>query len=232
MPSISLLYALASGFGITFLIIQLFLSIDDTEHGGDNSAEHVDDVNSYEDGNSLNHEHNVTVDELQTRGEEGKTPVLFKTFLFLLRTTRKLTYFSAGFGSMGLICTFNHVPVILGLIYSLIVGVISLFLTSIAFKLLKPNNKDSRVNPNELVGCYVEILSKVGYGNNNIGEIKISLDNQILNFYATSKEESILFNKGDFAIIYKIDKNGYAIIESENKKDNFDIKIQDTEREV
>lgn len=254
MLSLSLLYSLTFGFGVAFLAIQLFLSIDDDmdhetidssldhdgdahiddiyHHATDDGAEHINDAHVYE--GSASHDHTVDVDALQTHCEEKKVSVLFKTFLFLLKTTRKLTYFSAGFGTMGLVCTFSNTPALLGLIYSLIVGTVSLFLTSILFKFLRPNNKDSRVDTHKLVGCYAEIISKVGYGKDNIGEIKISLDNQILNFYATSKEEGAIFKKGDLAIIYKLDKNGHAVIESENKNktENFNIENQSIDREV
>jgi hypothetical protein len=241
MDTLNWIYSLCCGFGIAFLLIQFLFSFgDSTDHSPDSSSHEGHDALSHDgqdassahaeshDGNADHSAHGhqqqhsgseLHSDDLRNLASQvvQKTDVsiVFLSLLAFLRVTRKLTYFCAGFGTMGLLCNLKHVPLTEGLIASVVVGVVSMMATSFLFKLVNPSGakaKDSRISNADLVGLHAEVISKIGP--ELIGEIKICFQNQMVQVYALPNNGNSLFPIGETVLIYQFDPNGKALVEA------------------
>jgi membrane protein implicated in regulation of membrane protease activity len=237
MNILALIYSLTFGFGATFLAIQFFFSFDDeAADSADDDFTGADDFDTPDgtdaDAAEADAEHHDSGSEIHAherwvKPRDKKTPPVFIAFLAFLRLTRRLTYFSAGFGAMGLFCVLAGVPALPGLFFSSLVGIAAIFITNFLFNLAlpSPSDRDSRVRLGELVGCYGEVLSRVGADRDDFGEIKISLENRMVTLYATSRHPGKEFARGEVVTVYKIEPDGFAVVDQadETVLDTFDI---------
>lgn len=248
MNTLILIYSVCFGFGISFLAIQLFFAMgehSDCSDGDHQDISHVQPSNDA-DPDQSDVSHNLSSSQEMSHflhhpshnGEDLKASELhsdtathnqdnfaassfFMTFLSFLKLTRKLTYFCAGFGSMGVYCTFTKIPSFIAFIYSVVIGTLAVLITNYLFRMISNlggEGKDSRTDTKKLVGCFGEVITKVG-DEENLGEIKITLDRKIITLYALSKDSKKEFQKGDVVIVYNINEKGYAVIEEANEKE-------------
>jgi len=240
MEILTLIYATTCGFGVSFLVIQFMFAAGD-EIAGDEDVDGVGDGDhGIESGSDVDHDLDMDIDhDVDTDTDNGDHGQMgralhtddlervsvhptgaggaFLTFLSFLRITRKLTYFCAGFGTMGLICVLMGSPYIISLAYAIGVGAVSVALTSYLFKWINPVGaklNDSRIQLDQLIGCFGEVLTPVGPGDEAVGEVKIVLNDQMKNVYAIAKGSQTSFKKGDTVTIYKFTEKGIALVEA------------------
>lgn len=236
MEKIYILYSLCAGFGLTFLVIQFFCSFDDDVDTGSAGTDDAGHGHNFDTASSHDHLSEIHSDDVANQlGNSSLASSSFLMFMTFLRIIRKFVYFCAGFGLMGMVCFFLKVNIPVGLVASLIVGTVTVFLSNLLFQLIKPqaHRKDSKIENKELVGCFGEVLSKVGTDTSALGEIKIALEKQIVNIYAYAKDGKSCFSKGDIVTVYNFDKKGFAMVEKANDKDimNSDIVNDIAEKE-
>ncbi len=209
MGVLMIVYSVAFGFGVAFLCLQFFFSVEDMVDHGHHEDHHVSTLD-------MHPKDDIHSDDRSNITKPKDIPALFHFVFRFMRVTRKATYFCAGFGTMGFFSYFIGITVLKGLLFSTLLGVAAIWFTE---KILAGMNRlgwktrDSRVDPAALIGSAAEVLSKVTSSAGEPGEVKIQWHNQMVNLYAISKNLGQTFKKGDIVMVTALNEKGYALVD-------------------
>jgi membrane protein implicated in regulation of membrane protease activity len=199
MELLKALYIFSAVFGVGILIVDFMGALnhdsDDSYGGGGDTSEAV---------------------ETQTDGEEGsdiasKTSKKGTLILKLLALMQSTIYFSIGFGVTGLFAVYTGESPFSSLLWSLSAGFI---LTIVALMIKKMQKKvlDSQVSKSELLLEQGEVIVPIEKG--KIGKVRISLENQIVDRFARSKDKNLSFSMGEAVLIEEVTEE-YIFIEKQ-----------------
>ncbi len=188
----------------------------DMDTSGDMGSS-VDMGSSADLGSSVDMDNSIYADvSLETAGSidtleiHRENNVFISVIMFILRFS---FYFSMGFGSVGVIATLFHQPVLSVFIVAVITGLIAFFMTKYITKLFI-RTIDTAINEKDFIGLEAVVVIPIYSG--QIGTINIKYNDRIYTRYArlTDKKQNIDIEQRTIVKIFSTNSSNEFIVDT------------------
>ncbi|TCO10996.1 NfeD family protein [Natronoflexus pectinivorans] len=213
MDQLIYLYITAGVFGAGVILVDFFTNAISSFQTGDDGEGSSDSESSYDDSEGSDTLTDA-LDDIPSHssgknGEKGSIIIDYKkrhsgVVLEFIRLLRTLVYFCAGFGLTGTFAILTKESVISILLWSVSVGVITVFLFKL-FKRIQQRKLDSSFSDHELINLKGEALLPIE--GSSMGKVRIFFGSLTLERYARTIPGEVPIKKGDLILICKSEQD-------------------------